>query len=208
MSQDKKELDLIVLVADADAEWTLRTLLSQRKQALGIRSDLRFKVIRHPSRDSGVAHHAAALLRRYLRRAEHALVLFDREGSGFEHKYSAVEIEDQVEATLHRNGWPRERCAVIVLDPELEVWVWSSSPHVAKVIGLSPTQLQTFLAPLPRDERGKPQRPKEVLLEALRQSGRPFSSRLFQDLAARVSLRSEERAFGKLRQTLQNWFGR
>ena len=203
------DLDLIILVADADAEWTLRTLLEKRTASLGIRP-IRFEVRRHPRRDSGVFREAPDFLRLYLRRAQHALVLLDREGSGSEHRLSAQEMEDDLERRLQRNGWSdpagRSRVAAIVLDPELEVWVWSRSPHVPRVLGVTQEVLEEVLEDFPTSQGGKPQRPKEAMLAVLRRSGRPPSARIFQELAERVSLRARERAFDKLRTTLQAWF--
>lgn len=199
-----ERLDLVVLVADADAEWTVRTLLAQRYRALGIRK-IAFSVFRHPQRDAGVFLHAHEFLRPYIGHANHAMVLLDREGSGRE-SLSPSAIEAKIENALSQNGWALEQVAAIVLEPELETWVWSSSPHVAEVIGLDAIALQRILEQTPQVAYGKPQRPKETLLRALRQSKRPFSARLFQELAQRVSLRCSERSFVKFRETLQRWF--
>jgi len=199
------KIDLVVLVADADAEWTVRTLLAKRQPALGIRP-VDVKVLRHPQRDAGVYLHCHEFLRQYLGRADYVLVMLDREGSGRENG-SPGEIESNIEVRLVQNGWARENVAAVMLDPELEAWVWSPSPHVAGVIGLNRSELQTILAQVPTNTLHKPERPKEVLQEALRQSGRPFSARIFQEIAERVSLRQcRDRAFRKFRSTLQRWF--
>jgi len=199
-----ERLDLVILVADTDAEWTVRTLLRQRYPALRIR-EIAFEVFRHPQRDAGVFLHAHEFLRAYVGQADHAMVLLDREGSGRE-SLSPLEIEGRIEDALLQNGWRPEQIAAIALDPELEVWVWSPSPHVADIIGLEASVLHQILVQTPKTPLGKPQRPKETLLQALYRSKRPFSARLFQELAARVSLRCEERAFAKFRDTLQQWF--
>jgi len=203
------ELDLIVLVADADMEWTMRTLLEKRTASLGIRP-LRFEIRRHPGRDPGVFREAPDFLRLYLRHARHTLVLLDREGCGQEHHLSVQEIESDLEERLRQNGWTdaegQSRASVIVLDPELEVWVWSRSPHVPEILGVTQAELQQILEAFPTTPEGKPQCPKEALIAVLRRSGRPRSARIFQELAERVSLRANERAFDKLRSTLQTWF--
>lgn len=203
------ELDLVVLVADADAEWTMRTLLGQRSESLGIRR-LKFEVVRHPGRDAGVFMRAAEFLRLYLRRARYAIVMLDREGSGREN-WTVAEIEAQIEADLRRNGWQHgasenPRAVAIVLDPELEVWVWHQLPRVAEVVGLSEKRLAEVLSSTARSPNGKPQRPKETLQKALRAGGRPFSPSIFRELAETVSLRASERAYDKLKTTLQTWF--
>ncbi len=201
-------LDLIALVADADAEWTVRTLLEKRHAALHIRP-ISCKVIRCSGHDAGVYQLAEELLRSCVKMADYALVMLDRDGSGRE-KQSALPIEQDLEARLQRNGWTNSegesRCAAIVLDPELEVWVWSRSPYVPTVLGLDAETLQQVLDRFERAPNGKPQRPKEALQTALRRSGRPFSAAIFRELAEKVSLNASERAFDKLRSTLQAWF--
>ncbi len=197
--------DLIVLVADADAEWTVRTLIEKRSLALGIRT-IRTFVIRHPQRDAGVYSQCHEFLRQFLDQAMYALVMLDHEGSGREGQ-TPEEIETKIEERLVRHGWARDHVAAIVLDPELEIWVWSPSPHVARIIGIEQEQLAMLLEREPTNEAHKPTRPKEVLERALRKSKRPFSARIFQELAERVSLRTcQDRAFGKFSSTLQQWF--
>ena len=59
-------------------------------------------------------------------------MLIDAEWSGS--PASAKEIEEKNQGDLNRNGW-KGRSAVIVIDPELEIWVWSTSPHVPRLFG-------------------------------------------------------------------------
>lgn len=201
--------DLVVLVADTDAEWTLRTLIEKRTDALQIRTIIS-KVVRDPGRDAGVFLRAHDLLRPYVQQAAHALVIFDREGSGGERRMSAPEMEFDLENRLYKNGWmsadQHPRAAVIVLDPELEVWAWSRSPHVPIALGLDQAQLEAVLQNFARLPNGKPQRPKEAMLAALRIGKKPASPDVFRELAQKVSLQVHERAFDKLRATLQAWF--
>lgn len=199
------ELDLIALVPDADTEWTIRTLLEKRCQSLQIKP-VQFKIIRDSMRDNGVFYNAPILLRPYIKQTQHALIIFDYEGSGQEHQKSVQEIETDVEERLQKAGWDVAQICVIVLNPELEIWVWSSSPHVAQVLGVSFEELQNFKEGLPLAPNGKPQHPKEAMQVVLRRSKQPFSARIFQELAERVSLNTSERAFDKLRAVLQQWF--
>jgi hypothetical protein len=202
-------IDLVVLVADADAEWTLRTLLSERTQALGIHA-ISSLVIRDPGRDPGVFLRCHDLLRPYVYQATYALVLLDREGSGREGRFTALEMEIDLEKRLQQNGWineqGRSRSAAIVLDPELEVWVWSASPHVPGALGLDDVGLRSILDRLPLLPNGKPRRPKEAMLAALRSGKKPHSPGIFIELARNVSLQAHEPAFDKLCATLLNWF--
>ncbi len=203
------EYDLIVLVADADAEWTIRTLLDTRAPALHIRQ-INSKVIRDPGRDPGVYLRAQDLLQPYLNQAAYALVMLDREGSGREAKMSALAMEQDLENRLQESGWRtpngQPRAAAVVLDPELEVWVWSRSPHVAAALGLDENSLAAVLQQVDRLPNGKPKRPKQAMLTALRAGRKPHSPQVFQELARNVSLQAHERAFDKLRHTLQTWF--
>jgi hypothetical protein len=64
---------------------------------------------------------------------EHALVLFDRAGRGKEGVGRAA-LEREVEERLAASGWSA-RAAAIVMDPELEAWVWVDSPHVERIVG-------------------------------------------------------------------------
>ncbi len=197
-------VELVVMVADADAEWAIRTLLTQRHAALDIRP-IQHEVQRYPGRDAGVYRDAQDFLRSYTTRAHHALVLLDREGCGKE-SLPAEALEADLEERLHRNGWDAGRAAAIVLDPELEVWVWSHSPHVASVLGVTKETLHALWQSQPLTAAGKPLRPKEAMQQVLRSSRRPASPRIFQELAERVSLQVQERAFDKFCRTLQGWF--
>lgn len=202
-------LDLVVLFADKDAEVVMNTLLRERTQALGIRA-VHSKIIRDTRRDPGVYLHAQDLLRPYQRQAAYALVMLDREGSGREARMSAEEIEEELTHRLLQSGWQtpqgQPRVAVIVLDPELEIWVWSQSPHVPAALGLDENSLANVLQSFHRLPNGKPERPKEAMLAALRTAKKPFSPDIFKELAQKVTLRSREHAFNKLRHTLQTWF--
>ena len=43
-------------------------------------------------------------------------------------------LETEAEQRLSSSGWD-DRAVAIVLDPELEIWVWSDSPEVDDVLG-------------------------------------------------------------------------
>ena len=201
--------DLVVLVADKNMEYALRGLLEDRTPALGIRQ-LTYDIYSHPRHDPGCLNEAHEYLGGLLHQYRHALVLFDKEGCGQEHQ-NAQMLEKEVNSRLSGSGWD-EYAAVIVLDPELEVWVWSESPHVAQCLGWAGNEpsLGEWLVSegwLPEGEH-KPPRPKEALEAALRESRRPRSSAIYQYLARRVSLAGHtERAFVCLVKTLQRWFG-
>lgn len=202
-------LELVVLVADADQREIARALLESRAESLGIRT-LRHQILKHSRRDPGCFHEAEALLQPFLTSAEHAIVLFDREGCGQEDS-SADEIANTVRARLAGAGWT-DRADVIVIDPEIENWVWSASPHVATTLGWKDPAIK--LRDWMRD-RGlwseldvKPPRPKEALEAVLVKTKVRHSASLYGELARKVSLQGcVDPAFSRLTARLSSWFG-
>lgn len=198
--------DLVVLTADVQQEKTLETLLRDRHQALGIR-EVYFDIFRHPRKDSGVCREAHAFLRQYQQSHTYALVLLDKEWSGSPGDSTA--LREQIGRRMEQSGWPIERYAVVVIDPELEAWVWANSPVVAEELRTEWLAIRTLA-----DEQGvwpsdlaKPTRPKELLEAILRRQRRPRSAAIFQSIARRISLgRCVDPAFLLLRETLQRWF--
>jgi hypothetical protein len=188
MTHVGRSRDLVVLAADKNAEFALRGLLS-RHHALDIRP-VAADIYVHPERDPGCLLKSDAFLAAFLQSHSHAMVIFDREGCGKEH-LSPTELADQVESALERKGWTRRHTTAIILDPELEIWVWSDSPEVDVVLGWQgrDPNLRAWLATNQYivANIAKPQRPKEAMQAALRQVRQARSSSLFQRLAETVS---------------------
>ncbi len=181
-----------------------------RPEALGIR-ELAHDIYVHPQRDPGCLHRSADFLRAFPRQFLHSLVIFDREGCG-DATNSRIDLEQQLENQLARAGWG-DRAAAIVLDPELEIWVWSDSPEVPQALGWQNSQpdLWSWLIDkgFLQTAGAKPPRPKEAVEAAIRQSRKRRSSSLYFELARRVSLRRcIDPSFEKLRGILQAWFPR
>ncbi|HQN17772.1 MAG TPA: hypothetical protein PKV86_01470 [Syntrophobacteraceae bacterium] len=209
---DRNKKELIVLVADLDAENALRGILG-RCEALNIRKlehEIDYEILRHPQRDSGCRSNAEDFLESYVNTHRRALVIFDRDGCGWEDR-DATEIEKIMEQRLVKAGWNQQYVAAIVIVPELEAWVWSSSPHVDAELGWRghTPKLRDWLAQnslLPAGQI-KPADPKKAMLGAMRQVKKSCSSRVFSRLAEKVSLQGcQDRAFNKLLRVLQQWF--
>lgn len=199
--------DLVVLVADKDMEQTLHELL-RRPHSLGI-APVTYRIFTHPTHDSGCRTGAHDLLRSLAAQYRFALVMFDREGSGRD-AAAPEEVAREVEAKLASNGWA-DRCCVLVLNPELEIWVWTDSAELDQVTGWAGRQLpvrdwlraQSFKV----NEQGKPERPKEALRAVLRETRKQPSAALFAALAMRVGLsRCIDPAFACFKANLQRWF--
>jgi hypothetical protein len=199
---------LIVLAADKDARFALTGILSQPSR-LGIRA-VDFVIDQHPQHDAGCRVYGVDYLRGAVRQFQHALLLFDHRGCGRE-DLPSEELALQLENQLELSGWEK-RAKVIVIDPELDVWIWSDSPHVAEALGWK-TEEHEFRKWLERngligEGQIKPKDPKEALRRALRQANKPRSSAIYGEIAGKVSLsRCEDRAFTALRNALQCWFG-
>lgn len=203
--------DLVILTADLDAENAVRGVLG-RWQSIGIRQleegrDL--DLHRHPQRDAGCRSAAEAFLEGFVRTHHHALVLFDHHGCGREDR-CPDEVEADLESRLSHAGWDG-RCAVVVIAPELEAWVWSDSPNVESELGWAgrhPT-LREWLASekLLVANAAKPADPKTAMERAMRHVRKPVSPHVFASLAGTVGLkRCTDRAFLKLRTVLKDWF--
>jgi len=203
--------DLVVLVADNQARAAIDALLTTRRAALGLR-DVGFDIVVHSKRDPGCYQTSHDLLRSQVGRYARCLVVFDYEGCGRDHRATPAGVADQLMARLTANGWHDTDACVVVIDPELEAWVWSGSTHVARMVaGVETTEelLQLlegggFMA----HGATKPARPKEAMEYVLRLANKPHSASVFAELAKVVSLADcKDPAFGKLAAQLQTWFG-
>ncbi|HUW81404.1 MAG TPA: hypothetical protein VMZ31_01260 [Phycisphaerae bacterium] len=135
--------------------------------------------------------------------------MFDRVGSGREGD-PVSDLEEQVTRRLSAAGWGN-RASAITIDPELEVWVWSDSPHVDRCLGWEGQQpsLRMWL-----EEQGmwspnepKPKDPKRAVELALRHARKPRSSAVYRQLADTVGLqRCSDPALARLRALLRTWF--
>lgn len=207
MSEPAPQKDLVCLVADKNLEQSVSTLL-QRHQALGIRR-ITYDVHVHPEHDPGCLLHSPDFLRPFYRRMSYAVVLFDHEGCGRE-ETPRQELESELEECLAQAGW-QGRARAIVIDPELEAWFWSDSPHVDAALGWAgrSPDLRTWLQEhgLLEARRPKPRRPKEAVEKALWVVRKARSAAIYRQLAEEVSFtRCNDPAFAKLQRTLRAWF--
>lgn len=207
MSADYR-LDLIVLVPGKDEKEAISGLLDTRCDSIGM-CPIRYEILVHPRRDPGCYHEAPHIIQTFINQAAYALVLFDHEGSGRETE-RAEDVAKELERKLALSGWGN-RVLVLVIEPELENWVWSDSSEVDLVLGWQgkDPNLRSWLRSqgVWTDGHPKPDRPKESLVMALRQSRIRRSSALYRQLAENVGLRRcQDLSFKKLCDTLGRWF--
>ncbi len=200
--------DLVALVADSNMKAAMEGIIA-RKAALQIPL-LTARILVHPNRDSGCRLHGHELLRALQREYRYALLMFDADGCGVS-GVPRTHLEQQAENALAASGW-RDRSACVVIEPELDVWVWSDSPWVGRILGWNDqtSQLRGWLESegFVFDAAGKPNQPKEAMEKVLRICRKPRSSSLYRQLADKVSLeRCVDPSFEKLKSQLRNWFG-
>lgn len=207
MNPPSPSQDLLVLVADKNMEIVLHALL-QRHRALHI-PPLQCSIRIHPHRDPGCANSGHIFMQPFARQYRFGLIVFDREGCG-KSRLTREQLETEVEHNLAACGW-QNRSAVIVIDPELENWMWLESPHVSENLGWGKDMESLHIWLLDHGHVfspvNKPVRPKEAIEEALRHKKISRSSSIYGHIAARVSFTAcQDPAFLKLKRTLRNWF--
>ena len=199
-------MDLVCIVADKQIRAALSGLL-ERPRALGIRPITK-EILLHPEHDPGCFHSPAEILRGYRHVAEHALIILDHDWDGVP-TTSGADLESGIDEKLVSAGMA-DWAVPVVIDPELEAWVFGSSPRVAEVLGWTgPASLRETL-----ERQGfwepdalKPADPKAALEHVLRRTGKSRSASLFRRIAQRAGTRScHDRAFVRLRTVLQAWF--
>ena len=199
--------DLLVVAADKSMQQTMWGLLS-RPEALGIR-EVEADVLYHPQHDPACALRGVEFMSDFSDQYQCGLLMFDHEGSGRE-ETCPQELQRSLNGEFINSPWGN-RAKVIVLSPELEVWVWSDSPHVSRLAGWESGNrpLRRWLIQQEHLQEGeaKPARPKEAFEAALFITGTPRSSSLYFELARTVSLdRCTDTAFLELKRVLQGWF--
>ena len=197
--------DLFVLTADKHAEATMKALL-RRHEALGIR-EITFTVARHPEHDSGCRVGSDQHVRPRMNSHEKAIVVFDKHGCGADSQ-TREEVQVATESRLNQN-WS-DRCKAIVIEPEVEAWIWNQSDGLAEALGWrNHANLEDWLKrqSLWPSNCIKPPNPKKAMDVALRFRRKPKSAATFSDLA--TILRFDhciDPAFRDLRKVLQQWF--
>ncbi|HLX60243.1 MAG TPA: hypothetical protein VKX17_03065 [Planctomycetota bacterium] len=197
--------DLILLLADKNAQFALKGAL-ERPKAIGIRKiEFDFRV--HAGRDGGVRKSGPETLALLRRQFNHALLVLDYEGSGAGAQ-SALELEAELDERL-KTVW-QDAAKAIVIEPELDIWIWGSDNAIKQVIKwpIGGTIRNWIKGKgFNVSENSKPDRPKEALEAVLRELDIPRSSSLYHEITSRISLaRCKDMAFQRMRQKLASWF--
>ena len=199
--------DLVCVVADKQIKATIEELL-RRPLSLGIRP-IQAELLVHPHHDPGCYARPADLLRGYRRAAEHGLIVLDHAWDGVP-VTSGAELEALIAQKLDQAGMA-DWAVPVVIEPELEAWVFSTSPYVLDVLGWK-GRWPAFRKAL--EERNlwtaadaKPADPKTAIEYVLGRTGKSRSASLFRRLARKVNTAGcQDRAFLRLKRLLQAWF--
>ena len=197
--------DLALIVADKNMDFALRGILS-RIASLKIRS-IEYETRVQVGRDGGVRTYGPDTLSLLHHRFYHGIIMFDWNGSGTEFE-NPSELEQDLDQRLEKT-WG-DRAKAIVIEPELDAWVWGSDNALREVLDWNEVpQIREWL-----ETKGfvfhthrKPIRPKNALNELMFKLKRPRSSALYEQVANKISLeKCVDPAFLRLKNTLQEWF--
>lgn len=205
---------LVAVVADRAYEAVLNEVFTRSREA-GFGS-VNLKIVPDPFHDS--SGKLTELLRPFLREYDHALVLRDLAGSGYETR-GARELEQRLEEQMHENGWSHKHYTAIVTEPEIEEWLRLPSPSMSDLLKERARKnrdavriFQRVLDDLinthgGRDGRGKACKPKEVFEDLVRYYGIPPANALRGFVAKREPFNGcLSNSFNRLLQTLRSWF--
>ena len=200
-------MDLFCLVADRNMEAAVSGLLG-RPKSLGIR-EIQYYVRVHGFRDPGCFHKPHDVLKLFRSNARQAIVMLDQAWDGVPCD-SSEETEESLRQRLRMAGMSAWACP-IVIEPELEAWVFSGSPHVESILGWSnrSPRLRDALEARGLWKAGdaKPQDPKAAMEWALSEVRVNRTSKIYGTLAQRVSTSNcTDRSFRRLRRLLRQWF--
>ncbi len=160
----------------------------------------------HPRHDPGCWKDGPELLALKHQHYRHGLLALDCEGCNS--KRPAADTRQDLQERLDRLTSPG--CgSVLVLRPELEIWMFAGSTEVDRALGWQPGTLTPWLVQQGVLEPGqvKPARPKEAVEHAMNQKRQPRSSSVYRQLSRSVGLsRCTAPVFTELKSTLQQWF--
>lgn len=157
--------------------------------------------------DPGLYTRGHELLRTYQKTHRHAIVVIDAEWDG---SPGASSIRDNMINNIRKTGWLEESFRVIVIDPELEVWIWQQNEHVAEGLGYSSFEdlmSDTTVRTAWPQGQPKPVNPKETLEAALKKKRIPRSSAIYKQITGCVTVRNcQDAAFQEMLEALRAWF--
>jgi hypothetical protein len=207
----------VFLVADSTMAQVLKSFLDRKylEDRLGCRTfDFDFQQdvvvdVLHGNTDGGIHRRAHELLRPYTRTHQYAVVILDKNFGG---QLPTAVVREGICRNLLYNGWPAECAEVVVIDPELEVWLWQrSNPHIARAFRYNDVSvsLEEFLEAegLWLTAAVKPGRPKEAARLLLRRYRGGVPMVVYTRIVENISVSGcQDPAFNLFADALRRWF--
>lgn len=157
--------------------------------------------------DPGLYTRGHELLRPFQSSHHRAVVVLDAKWEG---SPGAEAIKQHLTEQIQSTGWKNGTFQVIVIDPELENWIWQQNDHVARGLGFENSSALMAEADIQRawpDGASKPTQPKETLESVLKKKRIPRSSAIYKKITSQVSIRRcRDGAFQELVEALRDWF--
>lgn len=160
--------------------------------------------------DGGIWKHAHENLQVFKDRYHHAVVLLDADFDP--HPGVEVLVKD-ISNGMIKSGWEENRFSVIVIEPELESWLWAPNKNIAQAFGHSDfNELRKLLE---TEQLWNPGEPKPHDLKGARdlaaklggkKTGGPIFKNAFEAISRRALDRCIEPGFIKLRAAMSEWF--
>jgi hypothetical protein len=174
--------DLVALVPDVHIDAIIRTLVSR------LWPHISFISVKAKG-DPDVFYRAEEWLRPFIHRAQYALVILDFQWARPSGLAASHHVREKLKDRLSRSGW-QDRCEVVVIDPEVESWLW------ADVRTRNPKEeLDRVIEQVNRDRRVRAKR----------------DARLYEQFAREIPKERLDQcadpAFSALRWALSSWFG-
>jgi|GEM_PF-1189426 hypothetical protein len=198
--------DLVALVPDVHIDAIIRTLVSR------LWPHISFISVKAKG-DPDVFYRAEEWLRPFIHRAQYALVILDFQWARPSGLAASHHVREKLKDRLSRSGW-QDRCEVVVIDPEVESWLWADVRTLARAI--LQEHENEILRLLPRGS-SKPRNPKEELDRVIEQVNRDRrvrakrDARLYEQFAREIPKERLDQcadpAFSALRWALSSWFG-
>lgn len=206
----EKKRDCAFLFADGQMKKTFDGFLN--RDGCFRRLDTReftFDAVVAATGDPGVYTQGHELIEVYRRTHLHAILVLDHDWHGAPRVET---IQTNLRKKLIDKGWRAEDVEIIVIKPELEIWLWQDAPFIAEILRFNHPPHESLRKWLEAQghwaaDHAKPARPKEAFDAICRITKRPRSADTYAKIAQRISVRRcQDPAFCLLRDTLQRWF--
>lgn len=160
--------------------------------------------------DGGLWRHAHSNLAPFLGEYRHAVIVLDAD---FEPHPGVETLREDITNNMRAAGWDEDSFCVVVIDKELEAWLWAPNLNVAQAFGhddfdkmrdaLAAKNLWNAGAAKPNDLKAARNLASKL---GGRKTGGPIFRSVFGSISSRACDRCQEAGFNTLRTALQTWF--